>query len=83
MQPARGRLVSLSGFIFLPLGVTALVYVDAILLRWLVVVLVLVALAALISGWRYHGKPSCRLRSPPAPSPALAAAPYRSPRRLC
>ena len=50
--------VSLAGFIFLPLGVTALVYVDAILLRWLIVVLVLVALAALISGWRYHGKPT-------------------------
>ena len=50
--------VSLAGFIFLPLGVTALVYVDAIVLRWLIVALVLVALAALISGWRYHGKPT-------------------------
>ena len=50
--------VSLAGFIFLPLGVMALVYVDAILLRWLIVALVLVALAALVSGWRYHGKPT-------------------------
>ena len=50
--------VSLAGFIFLPLGVTALVYVDAIVLRWLIVALVMVALAALVSGWRYHGKPT-------------------------
>ena len=36
----------------------ALVYVDAILLRWFIVALVLVALVALIAGWRYHGKPT-------------------------
>ena len=29
-----------------------------ILLRWFIVALVLVALAALVSGWRYHGKPT-------------------------
>jgi hypothetical protein len=36
----------------------ALVYIDAILLRWFIVALVLLALVALISGWRYHGRPT-------------------------
>jgi len=50
--------VSLAGFTFLPLGALALIYVDAIWLRWLIVVLVLAALATLMFGWRYHGKPT-------------------------
>ena len=33
-------------------------YRPLILLRWFIVALVLVALAALVSGWRYHGKPT-------------------------
>jgi uncharacterized membrane protein YfcA len=57
-NPREVAWVSLSGFVFLPLGVMALVYIDAILLRWLIVALVAVALFALISGWRYHGKPT-------------------------
>ncbi len=57
-NPREVAWVSLSGFIFLPLGVMALVYIDAILLRWFIVALVVVALFALISGWRYHGKPT-------------------------
>jgi uncharacterized protein len=57
-NPREVAWVSLAGFIFLPLGVMALVYVDAILLRWFIVALVLVALVALIAGWRYHGKPT-------------------------
>jgi uncharacterized membrane protein YfcA len=57
-NPREVAWVSLAGFIFLPIGVTALVYVDAIVLRWFIVVLVLVALVALIAGWRYHGKPT-------------------------
>jgi hypothetical protein len=57
-NPREVAWVSLSGFIALPLGVMALVHIDAILLRWFIVALVLVALGALVSGWRYHGKPT-------------------------
>ena len=81
-NPREVAWVSIAGFVFLPLGVMALVYIDAILLRWFIVALVLVALAALVSGWRYHGSRRYRPRSPPARSPASAAAPCRSPRRL-
>ncbi len=50
--------VSLAACVALPLGAMALVLVDPLLLRWFIVALVLVALVALISGWRYHGKPT-------------------------
>lgn len=57
-NPREVAWVSLAGFFALPLGVWALVYVDAILLRWFIVALVVLALVALVSGWRYHGKPT-------------------------
>lgn len=47
--------VTIAGAAALPFGVAILVYLDPLLLRWLIAVLVLVALAA---GWRYHGKPT-------------------------
>jgi uncharacterized membrane protein YfcA len=50
--------VSLAACVALPLGSLALVLVDPLWLRWLIVVLVLAALAALMSGWRYHGRPT-------------------------
>jgi len=50
--------VSIAAALALPLGAIALVVVDPLWLRWLIVVLVLVALAALAFGWRYHGKPT-------------------------
>jgi uncharacterized membrane protein YfcA len=50
--------VALFGTLAIPLGAAALVYVDALTLRWFIAVLVLIALAVLIAGWRYHGKPS-------------------------
>ncbi len=57
-NPREVAWVSLAGFMALPIGVMALVYIDAIVLRWFIVGLVLLALVALISGWRYHGKPT-------------------------
>jgi uncharacterized membrane protein YfcA len=50
--------VSLAATLTIPLGVALLVYVDPLILRWLICALVAVALAALISGWRYHGRPT-------------------------
>lgn len=50
--------VSLASTLAIPFGVMLLVYVDALILRWLICALVAVALAALVSGWRYHGRPT-------------------------
>lgn len=50
--------VSIAGALLLPLGVAALLYVDALTLRWFIAALVLIALVVLIAGWRYHGKPT-------------------------
>lgn len=50
--------VAIGGALFVPIGVAALLYVDVLILRWFIAALVLVALAVLISGWRYHGKPN-------------------------
>ncbi len=41
-----------------PLGVMALVLIDPIVLRWFIAFLVLSLLAVLVSGWRYHGRPT-------------------------
>ncbi|HZD92083.1 MAG TPA: sulfite exporter TauE/SafE family protein [Pseudolabrys sp.] len=50
--------VSIAGALALPLGVMALLWVDALTLRWIISFLVLVALIALVAGWRYRGKPN-------------------------
>jgi uncharacterized protein len=50
--------VSVAGAVVLPLGAMALVLVDPLSLRWFIAALVLAALAALASGWRYHGRPT-------------------------
>ena len=50
--------VTIAGALVLPLGVAALLYVDPLVLRWFIAALVLAALVALASGWRYHGKPT-------------------------
>jgi uncharacterized membrane protein YfcA len=50
--------VTIAGAVALPFGVAMLVYVDPLLLRWFIAGLVLIALATLAAGWRYHGKPT-------------------------
>lgn len=50
--------VAIAGALALPVGVAALLYVDVLVLRWFIAVLVLFALVVLITGWRYHGRPS-------------------------
>lgn len=45
----------------LPLGVWLLTRLDPLLLRWIIAVLILGAVAILASGWRYHGGPSVGL----------------------
>jgi len=50
--------VAVGGVVGVPLGVMALVYVSPLSLRWFIAVLVLIAVAVLAAGWRYHGKPT-------------------------
>jgi uncharacterized membrane protein YfcA len=52
------KLVTVAGAIGVPLGALALLYVSPLALRWFIAVLVLVAVAVLVYGWRYHGKPT-------------------------
>jgi uncharacterized membrane protein YfcA len=42
----------------IPLGTLMLVRLDPIHIRWAIVVLASAMLALLVSGWRYHGKPT-------------------------
>jgi len=49
---------ALAGAVSLPLGMLVLLWVDPLYLRWFISLLVLFALVSLISGWRYHGKPT-------------------------
>ena len=49
--------LSLAAFATLPLGVMALQYLDPLILRWGIAVLVIILLAVLASGWRYHVTP--------------------------
>ncbi len=50
--------VTIAGAVAVPFGAAVLVYLDPLLLRWCIAGLVLVALAVLVAGWRYHGKPT-------------------------
>jgi len=50
--------VSIAAALVLPFGVMALMVIDPLTLRWAIAAAVLAALAALVSGWRYHGKPT-------------------------
>lgn len=49
---------AIAGCSLLPVGMLALLWVDPLYLRWFISLLVLFALLSLISGWRYHGKPT-------------------------
>lgn len=53
--------ISLAATVAAPLGSMALIYVDPIVLRWIISVLVLALLAVLLSGWRYHKAPSLQV----------------------
>jgi uncharacterized membrane protein YfcA len=50
--------ITVAAAIAVPVGVMALVLINPIVLRWIIAVLVLTLLAVLVSGWRYHGKPT-------------------------
>ena len=75
--------VSVAGAVALPFGVMALVLIDPLLLRWLIAVMVLLALLALATGWRITAARRLSPRSASARWPDLAAGRSRSASRLC
>ena len=50
--------IFIAAAVAVPFGAMALKVVDPIWLRWFMVVLVLSLLVVLVSGWRYHSRPS-------------------------
>jgi uncharacterized protein len=50
-------LMSMGALVGIPLGTVILSYADPLLLRWAIVVIVVVMLGLLVSGWRYSGTP--------------------------
>ncbi|MFK8250327.1 sulfite exporter TauE/SafE family protein [Ancylobacter terrae] len=50
--------LALAAMAAVPAGVYLLRHVDPVVLRWALAVLALALLALLVSGWRYHGKPT-------------------------
>lgn len=50
-------IMAAGALIGIPLGTLVLRFVDPIVLRWAIAGLVVIMLALLISGWRYHGQP--------------------------
>jgi uncharacterized membrane protein YfcA len=50
--------VTIVAALMAPVGTLALIFADPIVLRWVISGLVLVLLAVLASGWRYHGRPT-------------------------
>jgi len=63
-RDADKREVGIMGFgalIGIPLGTVLLVQLDPVHIRWAIVVLATAMLALLVSGWRYHGRPTTPL----------------------
>jgi uncharacterized membrane protein YfcA len=50
--------VTIAAAAMIPVGTLALIFVDPVILRWVISVMVGVLLLVLISGWRYRGKPT-------------------------
>lgn len=53
--------MAIGGIVGVPLGTSLLVLVNPLLVRWFIEVVVVTLLALLMSGWRYHGRPSALL----------------------
>jgi uncharacterized membrane protein YfcA len=49
--------MAIGAVVGIPLGTYLLTHVDGIAIRWGIVSVVVVLLALLMSGWRYHGRP--------------------------
>lgn len=54
-------IMSIGALVGIPLGASLLTHLDPTQLRWGISVLILAMLVLLISGWRYHGRPTPRV----------------------
>lgn len=54
-------IMALGAAIGAPLGTWALALLDPLTIRWIIVLIVALLLTLLVSGWRYHGRPSMLL----------------------
>ncbi|WP_027059772.1 sulfite exporter TauE/SafE family protein [Mesorhizobium loti] len=59
-RPSVGTM-TLGALVGVPLGTYALARMDPLTLRWSIVLLVVLLLGLLMSGWRYHGRPATPL----------------------
>ena len=54
-------IMAIGAAIGVPLGTSALALIDPLVIRWIIALVVAMLLALLVSGWRYHGRPSMPL----------------------
>ena len=53
--------MAVGAVIGVPLGTAVLTMIDPLAVRWIIVLVVVALLILLVSGWRYHGRPSAPL----------------------
>jgi len=56
-SPREVTPISLAAAAAVPVGTWVLLVADPVMLRWIIASVVIVLLAVLASGWRYHGRP--------------------------
>ena len=49
--------ISIAAAVAVPVGTWVLLVADPVMLRWVIASVVIVLLAVMVSGWRYHGRP--------------------------
>src|SRR5262249_39704940 len=49
--------ISIAAAVAVPIGTWVLLVADPVMLRWIIAGVVIVLLAVMASGWRYHGRP--------------------------
>ncbi len=54
-------IISVGALIGIPLGTMVLALADPLLVRWIIALLIISLLVLLMSGWRFHGKPTIPL----------------------
>jgi uncharacterized protein len=54
-------IISIGALIGIPLGTMVLALADPLTVRWIISLLIIALLVLLISGWRFHGKPTIPL----------------------
>ena len=54
-------MMAVGAAIGVPLGTAVLTMIDPLAVRWIIVLVVVALLILLVSGWRYHGRPSAPL----------------------